>query len=177
MLEKRLSQKLLHNGYFLKFVEDDIEIDTKPPISGKRQYLIHPGGVCIVPVLDNGELVMIKQFRTPVEEVIYEFPAGKIDHGEDPFETAKRELKEETGYTATEWIDCGATYPCPGYSTEKLYLYIAKGLSPGETNLDHGEVIDTFKISREEALEKAKNGEIKDGKTLNGLLYLSLYSS
>lgn len=174
MLEKRLDRKVLYKGVFWDFVEDQIEIeDSDPPIRSIRQYLIHNGGVCIVPVLDDGRVIMVKQFRTPVGKVLYEFPAGKVDKGEEPFTTAKRELTEETGYTASEWTDMGETYPCPGYSSESLYFYIAKGLTDtGEQNLDYSEVVDPVIFTMEEALEKVRNGEIRDGKTINGLFFL-----
>lgn len=173
MIEKVLSSKTLFEGSFLNLVQEDIEIEDKDGLhKSKRLFFVHNGGVCIVPVLENGDLVMIKQYRSPLKKVIYEFPAGKIDPQESTLDTAKRELKEETGYEAKEWIDCGETYPAPGYSTEKLHIYIAKDLSSGETNLDPGEVVETEILSLSEVLTKVASGEIRDGKTLNGLFFL-----
>lgn len=176
MHEKTLSSKLLYKGKFLDFKEDVVEIDTEPKIESFRQYMIHPGGVCIIPVLDDGRIVLEKQFRKPIEQILYEIPAGKIDPGEnDPLGTAKRELQEETGYTAETWIDLGIIYPCPGYSTEILYLYLAKDLKAGEQNLDHGELIDIEIMSLEEIENKIYNGEIRDSKTINGIFLAKKY--
>ncbi len=174
MIEKSISSKTLYQGKFLCFKEDHVEIQVEPPIRSLRQYLVHPGGVCVVPILDDKKIVLIKQFRMPVNDLLLEIPAGKIDAGEtDNLLTAKRELQEETGYTAKTWIDLGYTLPCPGYSTEKLYIYLAKDLVPGVQNLDHGEVIENYIISIDEALQKIKSGEIKDSKTIVGI-YLAL---
>ncbi len=170
MIEKSISSKILYEGKFLCFKEDQVRILTKPPIESLRQYLVHPGGVCVVPILDNRKIVLIKQFRMPVNELLLEIPAGKIDPGEtDNLETAKRELKEETGYTAKTWLDLGYTLPCPGYSTERLYIYLAKDLEPGVQNLDHGEVIENHIISIDEAIQKIRTGEIIDSKTIVGI--------
>ena len=170
MYEKTISSRIIHKGKFLDFKEDIVEIDTEPKIESFRQYMVHPGGVCIIPVLDDGKIVLEKQFRKPIEQIIYEIPAGKIDPGEkDPLGTAKRELQEETGYTAGTWIDLGIIYPCPGYSTEILHLYLAKDLKAGEQNLDHGELIDLVTLSLEEIETKIHNGEIRDGKTISGI--------
>lgn len=174
MIEKSISSKTLYQGKFLCFKEDHVEIQVEPPIRSLRQYLVHPGGVCVVPILDDKKIVLIKQFRMPVNDLLLEIPAGKIDHGEtDNLLTAKRELQEETGYTAKTWIDLGYTLPCPGYSTEKLYIYLAKDLMPGAQNLDHGEVIENYIIGIDDALQKIKSGEIKDSKTIVGI-YLAL---
>ena len=174
MIEKSIAKKILFKSSFLSVIHEDIEIEgTEPPLQSKRLYFKHDGGVCIVPVLENGDLVLIKQYRTPIKKTIYEFPAGKIDPGESTLETAKRELKEETGYSAKEWYEIGETYPSPGYSTELLHIFIAKDLKEGETNLDHGEIVETCKMSLTEALEKVHNGEIRDSKTINGLFFLT----
>lgn len=174
MIEKSISSKLLHQGKFLCFKEDQVEIDTKPPVQASRQYLVHPGGVCVVPLLDNKRIVLIKQYRMPVGELLLEIPAGKIDPGEtDNLATGKRELQEETGYTAKTWIDLGYILPCPGYSTERLYMFVAKDLVPGSQNLDHGEVIENHIITIDEALAKIKSGELRDAKTICGI-YLAM---
>lgn len=176
MIEKTISSRIIHHGKFLNFREDIVEIDADPVIEATRQYIIHPGGVCIIPVLDDGRIVLEKQFRKPLDQVILEIPAGKIDPGEDDtLETAKRELQEETGYTATEWIDLGLIYPCPGYSTETLYLYLAKGLTEGPQNLDYGELIELEILSLEEIENKIHHGEIRDSKTINGIYLAKKY--
>lgn len=172
MLEHKTSHKTLCKGMFLEFVEDIVKIDLDPPIQAKRQYFVHPGGVCIVPVLENGDIVLIKQFRTPVGEIIYEFPAGKMDKGETPIETAKRELMEETGYSGQEWIKLGETYPCPGYSTETLHMFIAKNLQAGKCSPEEGELVETVIMTLDEAVKKVCQNQIKDSKTINGIFYL-----
>jgi len=170
VIEKSISSKTLYQGKFLCFKEDQVEIQIEPPIRSLRQYLVHPGGVCVVPILDDKKIVLIKQYRMPVSDLLLEIPAGKIDPGEtDNLETAKRELQEETGFTAKTWIDLGYTLPCPGYSTEKLYIFMAKNLEPGVQNLDHGEVIENHIITIDEAIQKIRTGEIIDSKTIVGI--------
>ncbi len=175
MIEKRNSQRLLYRGKFLDFVEDSVTIDTEPPIEAIRQYFKHPGGVCVLPINDDNEIILVKQYRTPIDTVLWEIPAGKIDPNEKPLETAKRELREETGYTAETWIDCGFIYPCPGYSDEKLYLFIAKKLIAGETDLDYGEIVSTSKFTMDEIQSLIKSGEMRDAKTLAALFLLQKF--
>ena len=175
MLEKVSSHRSLYKGRFLDFVEDEVIIDTQPPIEARRQYFVHPGGVCIIPVLANGNLVMVKQYRTPVAQILYEFPAGKMDKGEDPFDTAKRELAEETGYRSENWTKLGGILPCPGYCTEVLEMYIARDLIPGLQNLDHGELVELVEISVADATRMVMTGELRDAKTIAGLFMLQSY--
>ena len=173
MIEKQLSSKILHKGRFLDFIEDQVEIENSGGIVAPRQYFSHPGGVCIIPILDKDYIVMVRQFRTPVGEVIYEFPAGKRDKGEAPLETAVRELKEETGFTAKTWLDRGFIYPSPGYCTEKLYLYQAEDLASGTDNPDEGEILEIEIMKIAKAFEMVSTGHIRDAKTICGLFYLS----
>jgi ADP-ribose pyrophosphatase len=173
MIERKLNTKTLYKGLFLDFIEDEISIDNTEIIA-KRQYFMHPGGVCILPITKDGKLVLVRQYRTPVNEIILEFPAGKKDAGEASLITAKRELKEETGYTAASWHDCGEILPCPGYSSEKLSLYIAEDLTAGATDLDHGEVVETVEMSIPEFENKLLSGEINDAKTLCAYLFYKL---
>jgi ADP-ribose pyrophosphatase len=167
--EKTLNTKMLHNGKFLKFIHHDIEINTNPPIKSSRQFVIHPGGVCIVPVTNDGKIVLVEQFRKPVEQHILEVPAGRIDPGEDTLDTAKRELKEETGYVAEEVYKLGEILPCPGYSTEILHIYIAKKLSPGDQNLDFGEFVTCHEFSLNEIKKLILENKIQDAKTISAI--------
>jgi ADP-ribose pyrophosphatase len=176
MYEKTVSSQIIHRGKFLDFKEDIIEIQTPgETVHGVRQYMIHPGGVCIIPVLDNGKIILEKQFRKPLDKYIFEIPAGKIDPGEiDKLETAKRELQEETGYTAKNWTYLGEIYPCPGYSTEVLYIYLAKNLVAGNQSLDYGEFIELEYLSLEEIDNKISSGEIPDSKTISSIYLYKL---
>ena len=178
MIERQISQKVLLEGKFMNFVEDQIEIDipgSDDKHRGYRQYFIHPGGVVIIPVNDKGELVLVKQFRTPIGETIYEFPAGKKEKDEEPLITAKRELAEETGYKAKTWIDLGEIYPCPGYATEVLHMYLAKDLESGESNPDEGEFVEPVLLSLAELESMIVQGNLKDAKTIAGLMLAKTY--
>lgn len=170
MIEKTISSKLLLKGKFLDFIEDTIEIENHDGKHYTRQYVVHPGGVCVVPILDDKRIVLVKQFRKPLEKTILEIPAGKIDsHEPDTLDTAQRELREETGYTAENWKYLGEIYPCPGYSTEILHIYVATGLTAGKQDLDEGEVVETEILSLPEITEKINSGEIKDSKTISAV--------
>ena len=134
-----------------------------------REYITHPGAVVIIPLLDNGELVLERQHRYPLHRDFYELPAGKIDHGEDPLLCAQRELLEETGYTAESWRYLATLHPCIGYSNERLIYYFAQGLSFQGANLDEGEHLEVFTLTLAMALEWVKVGKITDNKTVSGL--------
>lgn len=168
MIERIKTTKLLYKGKFLDFIEDEIEIESEPVIKSTRQYFIHPGGVCVVPIIDD-KIALIRQYRTPIQKIIYEIPAGKLDHGEDPFEAGKRELQEETGYSSNKWTDLGHIYPCPGYSTELLYIYLAQDLIAGDQNLDHGELVELELTPIDKVIEMIHQGLIADAKTIAAL--------
>jgi ADP-ribose pyrophosphatase len=168
MQEKTISSTTLYQGSFLEFLEEIIEIQSHEGemIRAKRQFFKHPGGVCIVPQLDNGDLIMVKQFRTSVKEALLEFPAGKKDLGEDSLSTAKRELEEETGYLASEWIDLGPIYPAPGYTNERLDLFFARNLKLGKASPDFGEILQVFKLTENEIEKQISEGLLRDAKTI-----------
>ena len=138
-----------------------------------REYIVHPGAVMIIPRLSDGKLLLERQYRYPHARVFIEFPAGKIDPGEDPLATAKRELEEETGYVATHWIRLAQLHPLITYSSERIEIYVADDLSHVGARLDHGEFVETFSASLEEALGWLDRGEITDAKTMIGLLLLA----
>lgn len=171
MIERTIYSRILYKGRFLDFMEDRVEIEVEPPMQASRQYFIHPGGVCVVPIIDD-QIALIKQFRSPVGEIIYEIPAGKLDGKEEPLAAAKRELLEETGYRSESWIDLGFIYPCPGYSTERLYIYLALDLIAGEQQLDHGEFVELDLMPLEQAQQLIYQGQIPDAKTI-AALYLA----
>lgn len=137
-----------------------------------REYIVHPGAVMVVPILDDGRLVMERQYRYPMQRVMLEFPAGKIDPGEAPFTTAVRELAEETGYRAREWARAGILHNAIAYSDEGIEVWFARGLSRGAAQLDAEEFLETVSHSEAEIDALCACGEITDAKTLIGLLWL-----
>jgi ADP-ribose pyrophosphatase len=139
---------------------------------GTREYVVHQGAAVVIPILDNGGLLLERQFRYPLGRAFLEFPAGKIDPGEDGFQTARRELLEETGYSASEWRHLGVMYPCVGYSSERIEIFLARGLrKESGQQLDHGEFLDLLTLSLDEAMAAVKNGEITDAKTIAAMFW------
>ena len=141
----------------------------------QREYVTHPGAVAIVPLLANGNVVLERQFRYPLHQVFIELPAGKIDPGEDILVTGQRELLEETGYQAGEWIKLGHQHPCIGYSNEVIHMYLARGLNAGEHQRDEDESLEVFEASFAECLNMIQNGQITDGKTIVALMLAEKY--
>ena len=170
LIETRVaSQELLH-GHFLHAMRDTVRLpDGKEAF---REYVIHPGAVMVVAELPDGRLVLERQFRYPVQSVMVEFPAGKLDPGEDSLACAKRELLEETGYTARQWARAGVLHPVISYSTEFIDIWFARELTAGERQLDAGEFLDVFSASADELLQWCRDGRITDAKTLTGMLWL-----
>ncbi|MBN2318836.1 MAG: NUDIX hydrolase [Acidobacteria bacterium] len=151
-----------------------VHVDTIRQASGGttiREVVRHPGGVAAVPILDDSRVLLIRQFRYPIGKYIYEIPAGKLDSGQPPLETMKRELEEETGYRAGILDHECSFYTTPGISNELIYLYTARKLSPCAQRLEEGEHITLEALTMEECLQKIKTGEIRDGKTILGLLW------
>ena len=142
-----------------------------------REYVVHPGAVVVVPILDDGRLVLERQFRYPVGRVMLEFPAGKLDAGEAPLQCARRELIEETGYRAREWALAGTMHNAIGYSTEVVHIAFARGLQAGERALDVGELIELALLHDAELDAAAGRGELTDAKTLIALLWLQKWRS
>ncbi|ADQ14811.1 NUDIX domain-containing protein [Halanaerobium hydrogeniformans] len=172
--EKRVSGKTIYSGNILNLKRDEVEFCNN--IQSVRELVEHSGGVSVLAENDEGKVLLIKQYRYPVDEVIYEIPAGKLEIDEEIVECASRELREETGYQAEEFSELYRFYPTPGYSTEVIYIYKAKGLSYVGTELEEGEYIEVVPKSRKELQELLKNGELKDSKTLIAVLhYLGEY--
>lgn len=140
--------------------------------SATREYVVHPGAVVVIPLLDDGRVVLERQYRHPVDRVMIEFPAGKLDPGEDPLACGQRELLEETGYRAQAWARAGAMHLAVGYSTEIIHIFFARGLSAGTRKLDAGEFLDVFSAGRDELLAWCRNGTVTDAKTLTCALWL-----
>ncbi|MEE1025374.1 MAG: NUDIX hydrolase [Acutalibacteraceae bacterium] len=135
-----------------------------------REVVEHNGGICVVPITEKGEVLMVEQYRYPYGEVILEIPAGKRDGDEEPLEGGKRELREETGAVAENYTFLGELYPTPGYCGEVIYMYLATGLSFGETDPDEDEFLNVKKIPLEKAVDMIMKGEIKDAKTQTAIL-------
>lgn len=167
--EKTLSSEPRYSGHIINVRRDDVLLSNGQ--EHYREVVEHPGGVVIVPVIDS-KVVLIKQWRYPVNAELIEFPAGKLERGEDPFLAAKRELTEETGYIAGHWEPLGYIYTAPGFCDEKLYLYKASDLEFSETNLDFGEIVEPFEVEINDALQMVKDGRIVDAKTIVGLSLL-----
>lgn len=137
-----------------------------------REYVVHPGAVVVVPMLDDGRLVMERQFRYPIGRVVLEFPAGKLDAGEPVLDCARRELAEETGYRAREWARAGLMHNAMAYSTEIIEVWFARGLSAGAARLEPGELLDISLVHESELDAASGRGEVTDAKTLVALLWL-----
>jgi len=137
-----------------------------------REYIVHPGAVMVVAMLDADRLIVERQWRHPIGKALIEFPAGKLEAGEPVLACAVRELFEETGYRAAEWARAGVTHNAIAYATEAIEIWFARGLTAGERRLDHGEFLDVLEATAEELEAAARDGELTDAKTLIGLLWL-----
>ena len=165
MEEKQISRKVIFTGNVVELVVDTVLCPNGR--ESKREIINHPGGACVLAITSNNEVIMERQFRYAYKDVIYELPAGKLEHGEDPKCSAARELEEETGYKATSpLIDLGIMYPTCGYSSEVIYCYLADTLVKTKTNLDVDEVIELEFIPLKKVIEMIESNEIKDGKTI-----------
>jgi ADP-ribose pyrophosphatase len=170
LIERRLASETLFKGNFLEARRDTVALPNGR--SATREYVTHPGAVVIVPLLDDGRVVVERQYRYPVGRVMVEFPAGKLDAGEDPLVCGQRELLEETGYSAREWARAGEMHLAIAYSTEVLHIYFARGLQQGERQLDEGEFLDVFAATPAQLLDWSRSGELTDAKSLSCLLWL-----
>jgi len=163
------SEELLH-GKFLRVYRDTVRLPDGSHAT--REYVKHPGAVVVIPLLDDGRVVLERQYRYPVGQVMIEFPAGKLDAGEDPLVCGQRELLEETGYTARQWARAGAMHLAIAYSDEVIHIYFARGLTLGQRRLDEGEFLDVFTATPAELLDWSRTGALTDAKTLTCLVWL-----
>jgi ADP-ribose pyrophosphatase len=170
LVERRQSSRDVYNGTLLKVRRDDILLPDGS--AAEREYIVHPGAVAILPVLPNGNILLERQYRYPLERVLIELPAGKLDPGESELDCARRELLEETGYTARHWEFLVKMHPVVSYSTEFIDIYYAEGLDHIGANLDAGEFLETMEASPREVFDWIAQGRITDAKTLIGLLYM-----
>lgn len=168
--ETRLGTEVMYEGSFMQVRKDRVRLPDGSESS--REYITHPGAVTVLALLDNGNLVLERQFRYAPQREFIELPAGKIDHGEDTLLTAQRELLEETGYVASEWSHLATTWPCIGYADERMEYFLARGLSHEGRKLDDGEFLEVFELSLPEAIDWIRQGKINDSKTIVGLFWL-----
>lgn len=169
--ERTIDVKKIYDGKIIKLELQTVELCNKS--IAMREIVRHRGGVAIIPITENNELILVKQFRKPYDEELLEVPAGKIEADEMPEICAARELKEETGYEAEKIDFMTVMYPSPGYTDEKIYIYKAEGLIEGEIALDTDEFLHTEKYSLEKAVDMVRTGAIKDAKTVIAIMLLS----
>ena len=171
--EERISGEDIYGGIFLKMKRDKISLpDGEEAV---REYLTHPGAIAIVAILDDGRVLLERQYRYPIAKACIEIPAGKLEIGEDHLLCAKRELEEETGYTAKKWSYIRRIHPVISYSTEFIDIYLAEDLVPGKSHLDDEEFLDVFAAPLEQLIGWIENGEITDVKTTISAYWLDRY--
>lgn len=174
LVETRVDSKTVFEGCLLRVQQDQVRLPDGN--LAQREYIVHPGAVVIIAELANGKLLFERQFRYPVGNIFVELPAGKIDPGEACLETAKRELLEETGHEADDWVELGAFHPGIGYSNEKITIFLAqKAREISKPQLDGGEFLEVIQMTLEDARRQILPGYITDGKTLSALYIYELY--
>jgi len=169
LIEETISSESVFEGKLLKVRRDLVRLPDGH--ESVREWIAHPGAVVVIGVLGNGKLLFERQFRYPVRQVFLELPAGKIDPGEHPLDTARRELREETGYKAKLWRHLGTMHTCIGYSDEHIEVFFAEGLSHVGAALDHGEILEIVEMSLHDAILAVRDGEITDAKTITALMW------
>ena len=168
--EKTLKSERIFEGNFLKLSRDTVALPNGKEAT--REYVVHPGAAVMMPVLENGNVIMVRQWRHPLKREFLEFPAGKIDTGEEPLATAKRELIEECGYLAAQWTHLTTIHPIIAYCDERIELFLAKELTKTQAKLDEGEFLEVLEVNPFEALSWVRDGKITDSKTMIGLFWL-----
>ena len=168
--ETELDSTTVLRGHFLHAVRDTVRLPNGREAT--REYVLHPGAVMVIPLLDDGRVIVERQYRYPLRRAMIEFPAGKLDPGESVLRCAQRELQEETGYRAREWARAGLLHPVISYATEFIDIWFARGLTLGERRLDEGEFLDVLAVDPAELAQACRDGTVTDAKTLTGMLWL-----
>ncbi len=171
--EKQLESDTIYEGRIITVRNDKVEL-----VNGhttQREVVEHPGGVTILPLGDDGKVYCVRQFRYPYARELLELPAGKLEKGEDPLECARRELGEETGFSADEFIYLGSGYPSPGYCQETIHIYLARGLKSGKAHLDPDEFLNVESYTMDELVDMIMKNELRDAKTIIGVLKTKVY--
>lgn len=170
--EVTIKSEKIYEGKIVNLRVDTIELQDKK--YSKREIVEHSGGVGVIAITDDDKIVLVNQFRKAISKESLEIPAGKLEMNEEPKETALRELREETGYTTEDITFITEFYPTPGYCTEKIHVFLAKNLKPGEQDLDENEHVEVIEIPFDEAYEKVLNGDFSDAKTMIGIMLYGL---
>ncbi len=172
LTEKVTASEYKFNGRIINLRVDSVELPDGS--CSTREIVEHNGGVGVLAITDSGDILTVKQYRSPYAQVVCEIPAGKLERGEDPLECGKRELKEETGATAQKWLSLGKLYPSPGYCGEVIHLFLATELSFGDCRPDEDEFLEAECIEFDKAVEAVLNGQIRDAKTQVAILKAKL---
>ncbi|MCP4627139.1 MAG: NUDIX hydrolase [bacterium] len=168
MTAKINDRQIIHRGRVYNLIRENVTLDNG--VTTDMEFIEHPGATAIIPMFSDSRVLLLKQYRHSLREYIWEIPAGTLDPKEEMIDCAKRELIEETGYSAEQWEKLGEITPVPGYSDERIHIYLASDLQPAEQNLDKDEIINVHKVKFSEAVEMIKNGDIQDAKSIAGLL-------
>lgn len=168
MTAKINNRTTIHQGRVFSLVRENVTLDNG--VTTDMEFIEHPGATAVIPMFNDSRVLLLKQYRHSLREYIWEIPAGTLDREEEMIDCAKRELIEETGYAAEQWQKLGEITPLPGYSDERIHIYLARDLQPAEQDLDRDEIINVHKVKICEAVEMIKNGDIQDAKSIAGLL-------
>ena len=175
LIETRIGGKTLISGGFLEVRKDDVRLPDGQ--TATREYIQHAGAVAVIPLLDDGRCVLVRQYRYPIQKVLLEWPAGKLEPGEPTIACAMRELLEETGYTAAEWAYGGEIHNAAAYSSESIWLWFARGLTAGEKQPDEGEFVETVLMTADELEALSAHDALPDVKTQIGLAWLARWQA
>ncbi|MES2580624.1 MAG: NUDIX hydrolase [Pseudomonadota bacterium] len=173
LTEHCISSETIASGGMLNVKRDQVRLPNGH--ISQREYVTHPGAVVVVPIMSNGNIILERQFRYPLHQVFIELQAGKIDAGEEVLVTGQRELLEETGYSASDWVKLGCQHPCIGYSNEVIHMYLARDLSAGAHQRDADESMEVFELPFGDCMKMIQTGKITDGKTIVALFFAEKY--